>query len=410
MDRNALRRRTAVALLLVLLFSAVSAAAETQRVTIRVNNAVLRDVFTLLTDISGANIVFDDSVVAVSDKDDGRITVQLADITVEDAVAMIAKVKGLGYLRQDNIYIIGTPERINKGFESVRSIKLRYVQADAAKQAVLLIIPEDRLRVDAASNSLIYTGSAIEAARVEQAVAALDVECRQIGLEAQVMAVNKGAAKRLGLEWRWSALPQIKQSETATGSDDATDREYPGVIQFGHDPDGRRYEFQFQAVLNAMLSDGDAKILSRPNVTTLDGSPARIMVGDRIPVLVERTESNRTTMTIEYVDAGIKLSYTPRINRDGVITAEVLTEVSTPTLVPEMKAYRITTREAQTRVRMKDGETIIIGGLIGSDESSQSSQIPWLGDLPIVGALFRHTSQTKNETEVLIMLKAKIME
>lgn len=271
--------------------------------------------------------------------------------------------------------------------------------------------------MDEANNSLIYTGSTVEALRVEQAIAALDVQYKQVTLEAQVMAVNKGAAKSLGLEWQWSKLPVVPDQDktTTTSSSSVTNettitRDFPGVVQFGRNPDGLRYEFQFQAKLNAMISDGDAKLLSRPKVTTLDGKQARIMVGDRIPVLVERTENNKTTTTIDYVDAGIKLSYTPRINENGLITAAVRTEVSTPTLVPEMKAYRITTREAETTVRMKDGETIVIGGLIGSDESKQFSKIPGLGDLPILGALFRNTNQTKNETEVIIILKAKIVE
>ena len=384
---------------------AAAAAKAPPLVTIRVDNARLGDVFATLTAVSGANIVFDDAAAGDGGKD-ARITLQLSDIAVEDAIDLIAKIKGLAYLRRGEIYIVGAPDRINQGFEAVRSIKIRYASPEAVKQAALLVIPEARLRVDTASNMLLYIGSEAEAARVAATVAALDVQRRQIMLEAQVLAVNKGAAKRLGLEWQWSPLPQVKSSDAADGAD----RAYPGVIEFGRDPDGHSYEWQFQSVLNALLANGDAKILSRPNVTTLDGNPARIMVGDRIPVLIERTENSRTTTTIEYVDAGIKLSYTPRINPDGLITAEVLTEVSTPTLVPEMKAYRITTREAATQVRMRDGETIVIGGLISSDESRQVSKIPWLGDLPVLGALFRSSSQSRNETEVMIVLTASIIQ
>jgi type II secretory pathway component GspD/PulD (secretin) len=324
----------------------------------------------------------------------------------------------LAYLRQDNIYIIGTPERIHKGFEAVRIVKINYAKAEDVKRAVSLILPEERLKVDVANNSLIYTGSSAEAARIEQAIAAIDVQYKQVTLEAQIMAVNKGASKTLGLEWQWSKFPVVAEETSTTTTDDGTTssktaiRDLPGAIQFGRVPGSTnaRYEFQFQATLNAMINDGNAKILSRPTVTTLDGKQARILVGDRIPVLIERTESGKTTTTIEYVDAGIKLTYTPRINESGLITATVRTEVSTPTLITEMKAYRITTREAETQVRMKAGETIVIGGLIGSDESKQFSKVPGLGDLPILGALFRNTNQIQNETEVIILLKAKIVD
>lgn len=416
MNRHILDLRVVTFLLLFFIFSIwnVPAAAEAPRVTISVNHAEVRDVLTILTGVGGANIIIDDSVVNGGTKDGGRITLQLTDVPIETAIDMITKVKGLAYLRQGDIYIIGTQERINKGFESIRIVKMQYANVADVKQAIELIIPPDRLKLDEASNSLIYTGSVAEAQRVDQAIAAIDVQVKQVTLEAQVMAVNKGAAKDLGLEWQWSSLPNVKQDSSTTDSNDSNDstrvRDYPGVIQFGHHPDGFKYEFQFQATLHAMIKDGEVQILSRPKVTTLDGKQARIMVGDRIPVLIERTENNKTTTTIEYVDAGIKLSYTPRIHADGLITAAVRTEVSTPTLEPVMKAYRITTREAETEVRMKDGETIVIGGLIGSDESRQFSKLPGLGDLPILGALFRNTSKTKNETEVIIMLKAKVVE
>lgn len=414
MNRYSVDSRAVVFMSLLLVFIAwgTPVAAEDPCVTISVINAEVRDVLTTLAEVGGVGIILDDSVFTGNTKDDGRITLQLTSVAVETAIDMITKVKGLAYLRQGDIYIIGTQERITKEFESLRTVKIRYAAAADVKQALELIIPAERIKLDEASNSLIYTGSAAEARRIDQALAAIDVQVKQVTLEAQVMAVNKGAAKELGLEWQWSALPAVKQDSTAGGSNhaDTPVRDYPGVIQFGHHPDGLRYEFQFQSALHAMLKEGEVRVLSRPKVTTLDGRQARIMVGDRIPVLIERTENNRTTTTIEYVDAGIKLSYTPRIHADGLITAAVRTEVSTPTLEPVMKAYRITTREAETEVRMKDGETIVIGGLIGSDESKQFSKLPGLGDLPILGALFRSTSKAKNETEVIIMLKAKIVE
>ena len=419
MDWFVFCRRVASFLVLCIFSLAVTPAlAESPRVTIRVNNAEVRDVLTTLAEVGDVSIILDDSILSDSAKGGSRITLQLTEVPVEEAIDMITRVKGLAYQKHGDIFIIGTQERINKGFEAVRIVKIKYATAEDIKKNMMLIIPEQRLKVDEANNSLIYTGLASEAARIEQAIAAIDVKYRQVTLEAQVMAVNKGAAKSLGLEWKWSKLPVVPdQTKTTSTSDNTTteettvSRDLPGVIRLGRVPGSSfHYEMQFQATLNAMINDGDAKILSRPKVTTLDGKQARILVGERIPVLIERTENGKTTTTIEYVDAGIKLSYTPRINDNGLITAVVRTEVSTPTLVPEMKAYRITTREAETQVRMKAGETVVIAGLIGSDESKQFSKIPGLGDLPLIGSLFRNTNQTKNETEVIILLKAIIAE
>lgn len=120
---------------------------------------------------------------------------------------------------------------------------------------------------------------------------------------------------------------------------------------------------------------------------------------------------SRCYAATEYVDAGIKLRYTPIINSDGsMVTAEVHTEVSTPTLVSDLKNYRITSRQADTNVRMKNGETLIIGGLIGEEETKSVQRIPLLSKLPLLGNLFKNTSKRKTNTEVLMFLTPYITE
>ncbi len=239
-------------------------------------------------------------------------------------------------------------------------------------------------------------------------MAEIDIPYRQVSLEAHVVAITKTATKDLGFDWTWSTLP-AKAATSSSGSSTVT-RDYPGVISFGRNPEGKRYEFNFQAKLSALITNGDAKVLAKPNITTIDGKEATILIGDRIPVLIEKTTNGQTTTTIEYIEAGIKLKYTPRVNADGQITATVRTEVSSPTLVTELKAYRITTREAETNVRMQDGETMIIGGLIGTDHSSGKNKVPFLAELPIIGKLFQSVNNDKTDTEVVIFLTAKVVK
>ena len=104
------------------------------------------------------------------------------------------------------------------------------------------------------------------------------------------------------------------------------------------------------------------------------------------------------------------MKYTPRINSDGTITATIHTEVSTPQYVEDLKAYRFNTRSADTVVTVKDGEPMIIGGLIGSEEEKSISKIPFLGDLPILGALFRTHRNSKSESELMIFLTAHVVK
>ena len=120
--------------------------------------------------------------------------------------------------------------------------------------------------------------------------------------------------------------------------------------------------------------------------------------------MTDKISNGTTTTTTEYVDAGIKLTYTPYIANDGLITSVVHTEVSTPTLVSELKNYKITSRTADTNVRMLNGETLVIGGLIGADETRTIQSVPILSKIPILGELFKNRIHNKDKTEVVMLI------
>jgi type II secretory pathway component GspD/PulD (secretin) len=397
---QAVKKILILAALLMLPLSAPASAAPL--VNMSVVNTDVRDVLTALASVGGVSIIADDSA-------SGKITIQLKNVPFYTALELVTRTKGLVYQRVGHVIVIAAPDKLSKGFGSVQIIKIVYAKAADIKKSLAAIIPEDRLKVDEASNCIVFTGSPAEAEDIRRALTELDIPYRQISLEAQVVAITKTATKDLGFDWKWSGIPAKTEYDTS-GSSTTVTREYPGVISFGRNPEGKRYEMTFQATLSALVTKGDAQILARPNVTTLDGKEANILIGDRIPVLIDKTQNGVTTTTIEYVDAGIKLKYTPRINGDGQITANVHTEVSTPTLVTEMKAYRITTREAETSVRMQDGETMVIGGLIGNEESGGKNKVPILADLPILGKLFQSVHNTKTQNEIVIFLTARIVK
>lgn len=440
---------------LLLLFSVNSTAvANTQLVTMNVVNGEVRDVLTALADIGNINLVVDDSVT-------GSITIQLRDVSFETALDIVTKTKGLSYQKLNNTLIVGASEQIARTFGTVHIFKLKYINSDALHEiATSMLFSEkkstkklethsntekavksenannqkksnsnstdrDRLTVDYATNSLIFYGTDTEAKTIQQLLDKIDIPYQQIILEAEVIAINKEDAKNIGVEWSWENTPQWADTEpekvTALQNDQGaivgynvepkkvTRQSRMGIIQYGRNPEGYPYEFYYQAKINALVSNGNAKVLAKPKITTIDGNKAQILIGERIPVLVDEVENGKTKTTIQYVDAGIKLIYTPRINADGQITATVRTEVSSPTLVAEMKAYRITTREAETTVRLKDGETMVIGGLIGSQDSYTNKAVPFLSDLPIVGALFKNSNNEKTDTEVMIFLTPRIV-
>ena len=182
-----------------------------------------------------------------------------------------------------------------------------------------------------------------------------------------------------------------------------------GTIKYGvSNTSGVPYVANY--TINALLSKGDAKILARPKLTTISGREAHIMIGDHIPVLTTSTSGGSTTTSITYVDAGIKLTYTPTVTADGSITAKVRTEVSSATLVTAISNYKITAREAETTVCMKDGDTMVIGGLIGSEETKNNTAVPFLSNVPIVGGLFKNVTNSKTDNEVIIFLTARVVK
>jgi len=438
------------------LFSDSVYAADT--ISLNVYNGEVRDVLTSLAVLGHVDIVADDSVT-------GKITVQMESMNVDTALAVITKMKGLVYQKQGNIILVGKKAMMQSNFGTMHIIKLKFVDWHCAAEAATLVLGEaginqimqntkdiaknnvhdvydaknqisKRLMIDEQTNSLLFYGTDEEAANIMQMLEKIDIPAQQVSLEAKVIAINKDAAKNLGVEWDWSTVPQYpaytteyQTVENMVVLPDGTlkkitedipklnvQRQWkngasiPGIIQFGHGPEGHPFELYYAATLNALISDGKANILAKPNIMTIQGKEAVINIGGEVPVPTVSTTNSTTTTSIVYREAGIILRYTPRVNKDGFITAEVHTEVSSPMYVEDLKAYRFSKRSADTNIRLKDGQTMVIGGLIGSEDSKSISKIPFLGDVPILGRFFRNEKQSKSESEVMIFLTAHIVD
>lgn len=420
-------------------------------VRLHVENAAAGAVLMSVARMGGFNLLLADNV-------GGTVTVNVK-AEPEKILELIAAAKGLLLEKYDGIYVVTASSHSN-ALRRVHSYKARYARpADLAKAANLSLseagkksqmtkienstekgkaslvqgdsveraedsAESSRVIVDESAGAVLFYGTDAEAQKVQLAMQQVDIPAKQVSIEAKVVALSRNAAKNLGIEWEWSKLPQYPEySKTYrnAGKDNErveveTRRHYngqtgsiPGIIRFGRGPEGQPFEFYFGAKLNAMVSDGKAKILARPNITTIQGHEAVINIGGEVPVPTQTVSENSTTSTVTYRQAGIILRCTPRVNEDGQITAEVHTEVSTPEFVTDLKAYRFQRRSADTMVRLQDGETMVIGGLIGSEESRTMSKVPLLGDLPFFRLLFRNMQHSHTESEVMIFLKAHVL-
>lgn len=360
---------------IVLLVMAVLLAGPIQAEAIRVDvhDVPVRTVVEGLARSGGINLIVDDSV-------QGNLTMCLTGVTVQEALQAIADSQNLRYDTNGTIYTL-TAGRKAATAKAIHIFPLAYAEPEEACQAVQAILPEANVRCHEGTNSLVIGGSHYDAAEVRRLIKGIDVPPRQVKVEVEVAALNQDAMRELGINWDW---------QTAEGGP------------------GHQNSFAYAAQIHALETQGKARVLARPHMMASNGREAKILIGDRIPVLTEHLQNGQTTTTTEYTDAGIKLIYTPRIHADGSVTARLQAEVSTPVLVPELKAYRFVTRQAETQVRIEDGKTLIIGGLINKEDIDNFRKIPILGDLPIIGRLFRNHYVSSRETEVVIMVKTQL--
>lgn len=403
--------------------------------------AVDVDIRNLLTNIALANNLN----IVISDEVQGNVSVKLSNINAQDMIKIIAENNNYMYQFKDNVIYI------SKGDKDINlyTVQINYLELDKIAQTINLMLTgnltdkiddkdkktaiNNKVMIDESENTISFYGTLKQYEQIKNFLQEQDKPQKQVSLEAKVTAIQKDAAKDLGVSWEWSKLPQSPEHEITYDTvkhtvinedgtkeeitdylpvDEVTrkwndDENIPGVIRFGKGVDGYPYEFYYAAKIDALISDGKANILARPNITTIQGKEAVINIGSEVPVPTVSTTNSTTTTSIKYREAGIILKCTPRVNEDGIITVKVHTEVSSPMYVEDMKAYRFQKRSADTIVRLKDGQTMVIGGLIGSDEAKQMSKIPFLGDIPILGNLFKHIQKSKSDTEVMIFLTAR---
>lgn len=403
--------------------------------------AVDVDIRNLLTSIALANNLN----IVISDEVQGNVSVKLSNINAQDMIKIIVANNNYTYQFKDNVIYI------SKGDKDINlyTVQINYLELNKIAQTINLMLTgnltdkiddkdkktaiNNKVMIDESENTISFYGTLKQYEQIKNFLQEQDKPQKQVSLEAKVTAIQKDAAKDLGVSWEWSKLPQSPEHEITYDTvkhtvinedgtkeeitdylpvDEVTrkwndDENIPGVIRFGKGVDGYPYEFYYAAKIDALISDGKANILARPNITTIQGKEAVINIGSEVPVPTVSTTNSTTTTSIKYREAGIILKCTPRVNEDGIITVKVHTEVSSPMYVEDMKAYRFQKRSADTIVRLKDGQTMVIGGLIGSDEAKQMSKIPFLGDIPILGNLFKHIQKSKSDTEVMIFLTAR---
>lgn len=240
----------------------------------------------------------------------------------------------------------------------------------------------------------------------------------QIRLEAQLIEISVDDAKDIGLKFRRTAGMTMDDEKTGFVSVEMGD---PGEFNVGESivghPDNHswiwRHFSAINASLNLLITQGKAKVLSRPSVSTMSGSKAKIFIGGQIPYPVPT--GNGENITIKWKDYGIRLNIRPTVDEDGMITAEVHAGVSRldyahMITTSTASVPSINTREAHSIVHLHEGSTMVIGGLLNSEDMKTVTKVPLLSSIPIIGEFFKHTSTSTDKRELMILITPVIVD
>lgn len=323
---------------------------------------------------------------------DGTIAMHMEDTDFDTVLRALSRSNDFSYeyLDDSKQTVLIAP---TDSMSSIETFKLKHIDPETAAKQIALLTEADKVMADKENHTLTVSGSSSLLYQVRQELEKVDIASQQVNIQAMVVELSKGNSRNFGLSY----LSDPWSKDTSIGG-------YNG------------FKFSVSAQHEETLSNG--KVLARPNVTVFDGRKATILMGDKVPVFTSSSDStdsdSSTTMTVEYKDVGVKLEVLPRINEmdKQTITLVIKPSVSTISQWVESgnnKAPQISERSAETTVRVKNGETILIGGLLKNEEIKSIKQIPFLSKIPILGELFKSRSTEKKDTELVIAITPKIV-
>jgi len=421
-----------------------------ERLTLNFQDIDVRSVLQLLADTSGQNIVVSDSV-------SGNLTLRLQNVPWDQALDIVLRTKGLDKRRQDNVIIIGPTEELatrekaelaaHKEVQELSPTHTEFMQVNYAKVADLaklikttnakdsMLSPRGSISIDERTNTLLVQDTSDQLADIRRLVQALDVPVKQVLIEARIVIVSDTFERDLGARFGVSTAQQNGPGgllavtgnglganqilSTGTGAASLTGTTLDNRYQvntpaantngsIGISLLGGSYLVDLE--LSAAQNEGKSETISSPRVITANQKQATISQGVEIPY--QESASSGATTT-QFKDAVLKLKVTPLITPDNRVILDL--DVSDDAVGQQVTSATggsvpsIDTREIITQVLVNDGQTVVLGGILETTKSKAANKVPFLADIPVLGYLFRSTTDINNKTELLIFITPKIL-
>nr|WP_314878224.1 type IV pilus secretin PilQ [uncultured Pseudomonas sp.] len=377
----------------------------------------VRAVLQVLADYAGINLV-------VSDAATGSVTLRLEQVPWDQALDLVLRSKGLARRQEGNVLLVAPAaelagqsreERLGQELDAqlqpLERALLPVHHAKAAELAELLLatLADDgiltgrgSLGVDARTNTLVAHQPAERLAELRRLVTELDVPVRQVLIEARIVEANVDYEKSLGVRWGKPFTGAEGRSANGLFVDLGVDRP-TSAVGLGL----LRGDALLDLELSAMEKSGNGEIISQPKVVTADKETARILKGTEVPYQ-ETSKSGATS--VSFREASLSLEVTPQITADGQVIMTVRVTKDEPDYVNALNDVPpIRKNEVNAKVRVADGQTIVIGGVYSTTQNNVVDKVPFFGDLPYVGRLFRRDALQEKKSELLVFLTPRIM-
>ncbi|KAF3996040.1 cohesin domain-containing protein [Glaciimonas immobilis] len=377
-------------------------------VTLQFRDANLRMVFEALSRTTGLNVIFDRDVRA-----DLKTTIFVRDGSIEDTVDLILLQNQLEkrILNANTMFIYPAIAIKQKEYQElkVRTFQISNGDAKYIQGMLKSVLKIKEVQVDEHTNTLVLRDTPEALSVAARVIAAHDLPDAEVMLEVEVLEISRDRLSNLGIVW-----PDNFNVSTPTDANG-------GALTLGalkHLSANRLLTTPLQAGLNLKLQDTDANLLASPRIRVREHQKAKILIGDKVPIITNTVTPVSTgtpviTGSVQYIDVGIKLEAEPHVYAEGDVGIKLNLEVSN--IVKEISgpggslAYQIGTRMVSTSLRLHDGETQILGGLISDSDRNTAAKVPGIGQLPILGRLFSNNNGNRTKTEIVLSITPRIL-
>ncbi len=397
---------------------------SSQPISLRFQNAKLKEVFEIVARTAGLNVIFD------KDVRDEPITIFLKEMAFDDALNLILNTNGMVAQRvaPETLLIMPNNKQKQAQYQDLL-MRTYYLNNAKAKDAVNLLrtmLESKHIYVDEKVNAIVVRDEPVKLQIAEKLLFAIDRREPEVELDVEVLEVNRTKSLKYGLNYAKQAGSGLVPTGGSGGISTATTQfTYQQLTSIG--PQSYLFTLPASVILDFFKQESDAQTLASPKLRVMNNKAASINVGDKQPILLSTTNvlpgqaatgavpTTSTVTSIEFKDVGVKLTVEPTINLMNEVMMKIKVEVTrlgdqvTLQAAPEIKQFKFGTRTAETVLMLKDDETVILAGLIQDEKRKTKSTIPFIGDIPILGDILTSKQDDRISTEVVLTITPRVV-